>query len=61
MDNLINFLFYVFFFVLAALDFTIAAKDLSNKKFYWFGFDLVAGIFMLVFSINHCLSLCGVR
>lgn len=57
MDNLIKFLFSVFFFVFAAFDFANAAKDLSNKKFYLFGFDLVTGIFMLVFSIIHFLSL----
>ena len=57
MDNLIKFLFCVLFFVLSAFDFANAAKDLSNKKFYSFGFDLVTGIFMLVFSIIHFLSL----
>ena len=57
MSNFINFLFLVFFFVFAAIDFGSAAKDLSNKKFYWFGFDLVTGIFMLVFSIIQYLSL----
>ena len=57
MDNLIKFLFCVLFFVFAAFDFANAAKDLSNKKFYLFGFDLVIAIFMLVFSIIHFLSL----
>lgn len=57
MGNLIKFLFCVLFFVLAAFDLANAAKDLSNKKFYSFGFDLVTGIFMLVFSIIHFLSL----
>lgn len=57
MDNLIEFLFYVIFFVFAAFNFANTAKDLSNKKFYLFGFDLVTGIFMLVFSIIHFLSL----
>ena len=57
MGNLIEFLLSVFFFVFAAFDFANAAKDLSNKKFYLFGFDLVTGIFMLVFSIIHFLSL----
>lgn len=52
MDNLIKFLFCVFFF-----NFANAAKDLSNKKFYLFGFELVTGIFMLVFLIIHFLSL----
>ena len=57
MDNFINFLLLVFFFVFAAIDFAMAAKNLSNKKFYWFGFDLVTAIFMLVFSIIQYLSL----
>ena len=57
MDNLIEFLLFVFFFVFAAFDFANAAKDLSNKKFYSFGFNLVSGIFMLVFLIIHFLSL----
>ena len=57
MGNFINFLLLVFFFVFAAIDFANAAKYLSNKKFYWFGFDLVTGIFMLVFSIIQYLSL----
>lgn len=57
MGNLIEFLLSAFFFVFAAFDFANAAKDLSNKKFYLFGFDLVTGIFMLVFSIIHFLSL----
>lgn len=56
MGNLIELLLSVVFFVFAVFDFTIAAKDLSNKKFYLFGFDLVTGIFMLVFSIIHFLS-----
>ena len=53
MDNLIEFLCYVFFFAFAAFDFANAAKNLSNKKFYLFGFYLVTGIFTLVFLINH--------
>ena len=57
MGNLIEYLLSVFFFVFAAFDFANAAKDLSNKKFYLFGFDLVTGIFMLVFLINHCFLL----
>ena len=57
MSNFINFLFLVFFFVFSAIDFGSAAKDLSNKKFYWFGFDLVTGIFMLVSAIIRFLSL----
>ena len=57
MGNFINFLLLVFFFVFAAINFANAAKDLSNKKFYWFGFDLVTAIFMLVFSIIRFLSL----
>lgn len=57
MGNFINFLLLVFFFVFAAIDFANAAKDLSNKKFYWFGFELVTAIFMLVFSIIRFLSL----
>lgn len=57
MSNLINFVLSLFFFVFAAIDFANAAKDLSNKKFYWFGFDLVTAIFMLVFSIIRFLSL----
>ena len=57
MSNFSNFVLLVFFFVFAAIDFAIAAKDLSNKKFYWFGFHLVTAIFMLVFSIIRFLSL----
>lgn len=57
MSNFINFVLLVFFFVFAAIDFANAAKNLSNKKFYWFGFDLVTAIFMLVFSIIRFLSL----
>ena len=57
MGNFINFLLLVFFFVFAAIDFAMAAKDLSNKKFYWCGFELVTGIFMLVSSIIQYLSL----
>ena len=57
MGNFINFLLLVFFFVFAAIDFAMAAKDLSNKNFYWFGFELVTAIFMLVFSIIRFLSL----
>ena len=57
MNNFIDFLFLVFFFVFAAIDFAMAAKDLSNKKFYWFGFDLVTGIFMLASAIIRFLSL----
>ena len=57
MGNFTNFLLLVFFFVAAAIDVAMAAKDLSNKKFYWFGFELVTAIFMLVFSIIRFLSL----
>lgn len=57
MGNFINFLLLVFFFVLAAIDFAMAAKDLLNKKFYWFGLDLVTGVFMLVSAIIRYLSL----
>lgn len=57
MGNLIKFLLFVIYFVFAAIHFADAARDLSNKKFYLFGFDLVIAIFMLVFSIIHFLSL----
>lgn len=57
MENLIEFLLSVVFFVFTVFDFANAAKDLSNKKFYLFGFDLVLGIFMLVFLISHYFSL----
>ena len=59
MSSFNNFVLSMFFFVFAAVYFTIAAKELSNKKFYFFGFDLVAAIFMLVLSINRFLSLLG--
>ena len=59
MSNFINFVLCILFFVLAALNFAIAAKDLSNKKFCFFGFELVTAIFMLAFSIIRFLSLLG--
>ena len=43
----INFLFFVLSFVLAAIDFGAAAENISKKKFYWFGANLVTAIFML--------------
>ena len=57
MGNFINFLLLVFFYVFAAVDFAMAAKDLLNKKFYWFGFELVTGIWMLICLIVRFLSL----
>ena len=57
MSNLINFLYFVFFFVFAAIDFGIAARDFSNKKFYWFGVDLVIAIFMLFTAFDRFVSL----
>ena len=57
MSNLINFLYFVFFFVFAAIDFGIAARDFSNKKFYWFGVDLVIAIFMLFNAFDRFVSL----
>ena len=57
MGNFINFLLLVMFFVAAAINFANAAKFLSNKKFYWFGFELVTGIWLLICSIVRFLSL----
>ena len=57
MSNLINFLFFVVFFVFAAIDFGTAAKDFSNKRFYWFGFDLVIAIFLLFNAFDRFVSL----
>ena len=57
MGNFIKFLLLVIYFVFAAINFANAAKYLSNKKFYWFGFELVTGVWLLICSIFQFLSL----
>ena len=44
-------------FIYGALVFGMAASDLSKKKYYWFGFDLMLGICMTVFLIGNYLTL----
>lgn len=52
-----NMLLCIVFFICGALDFGMAASDLSKKKYYWFGFDLMLGICMTVFMIDQFLAL----
>ena len=57
MNNLINFLLIIAYSAFAAIAFGFAAKDFSNKKFYWFGVDLVTAIFMLFNAFDRFVSL----
>lgn len=52
-----NFLLCVLFYIIGAIDFGMAASDLSKKRYYWFGFDLMAGILATVFMIDRWLAL----
>ena len=51
MNNLINFLLIIAYFAFAAIAFGFAARDFSNKKFYWFGVDLVIGMIFVAVVI----------
>lgn len=50
-----NFLLFFIIFVFGAIEFGLAAKDLSKKNYFWFGYELMTGILMTDWLINNWL------